>query len=434
MPTTQITRRSILKKAAAGAALAVAAPSIIPSSALGDSTAAAPSERLTFGFIGMGKQMGGHLGYISGRKDAQVIGVCDVDTTRRQHALDEVAKKYKDLERKGECVGYNDFHELIAKKELDAVVIATPEHWHTIPIIKAAKAGKDIYCEKPLTLTLHEAKTVIDVVRKYNRILQTGSQQRTWPEFKKAVQYVRAGRIGQIKTVTVGVGGPSKPCDLPEEAMEPGLDWERWLGPAPLRPYNSILSPRGIHKHFPAWRQYREYANGGLSDIGAHHFDIAQWGMNMDKSGPVEIIPPEKPGAGTGCKFIYANGIEMTHGGPSGITFNGTEGTIYVTRGKTTSTPEKIYETPITEAEEHAIYLAKDNREDWVNCIRSRKLPICDVEIGARSVAICILGALAYQYGRKMKWDPQAWEFPGDAEANGWRDRARRGTYQLPAL
>ena len=186
-----------------------------------------------------------------------------------------------------------DFRELIARKDIDAVCIATPEHWHAIPAIEAMKAGKDVYCEKPLTLTLAEAKRCIDVARKYKRVFQTGSQQRSnvFGPFREAVEIIRSGRLGKIQTVTVGVGGPSKWCDLPAEELEPGLDWDLWLGPAPMRPYNSILSPRGVHKHFPDWRSYREYAGGGHSDMGAHHYDIAQWCLGMDESGPVEIIP-----------------------------------------------------------------------------------------------------------------------------------------------
>ena len=183
----------------------------------------------------------------------QILAVCDVDTTRRENAKQTITEKYDKLERKnyGGIATFIDFRELIARKDIDAVCIATPDHWHTIPIIEACKAGKDIYCEKPLTLTIHEAKYCIDAVRKFNRVFQTGSQQRSSKEFRQAVNYVRSGRIGTIKQVLVDVGGPSKFCDLKEEPMEPGLEWERWLGQAPLRPYNSILSPRGIHNEFP---------------------------------------------------------------------------------------------------------------------------------------------------------------------------------------
>ena len=259
------------------------------------------------------------------------MAVCDCDTTRREHARKRVDEHYAKEKTKGAdskgCKGYNDFRELLERGDIDAVVIATPDHWHAIQIIEACKAGKDIYCEKPLTLTILEAKTVIDAVRKHDRVLQTGSQQRTEfdGQFRKACEYVRSGRIGKVKTVYVNVGGPSRPCDLPEEPMEPGLDWDLWLGPAPKRPYNSILSPRGVHKHFPNWRSYREYSGGSMTDFGAHHFDIAQWGLDRDESGPVEIIPPDDPNATQGVRYIYADGVVLYHGGPSGDTFMGTE-------------------------------------------------------------------------------------------------------------
>src|SRR5262249_40035023 len=278
-----------------GAAALAAAPLFVPASALGDDKKKAASARLTLGFIGMGTMNRGHLGHFLGQKDVQVLAVCDVDTTRREAAKktveDRYAKDQKDGQYKG-CAAYNDFRELLGRKDIDAVVIATPDHWHAIPCLEACKAGKDIYCEKPLTLTIAEAKKLIDAVRKYQRVFQTGSQQRSDREFRVACELVRNGRIGKVSKVIVDVGGPSQPCDLPAEKEEPGLDWARWLGPAPQRPYNSVLSPRGVHGHFPNWRNYREYSGGMMTDWGAHHFDIAQWGLGMDGSGPVEIIPP----------------------------------------------------------------------------------------------------------------------------------------------
>ncbi len=216
--------------------------------------------------------------------------------------------------------------------------------------------------------------------------------------------------------------------------MEPGLDWDRWLGPSPKRPYNSILSPRGVHNNFPAWRSYREYSGGMMTDLGAHHFDIAQWGLGMDESGPVEIIPPEDPKAKRGVRFIYANGVEMIHGGgKGGITFIGTEGTIWVNRGKTTSDPESIYNEPLKDSDVH-VYESKAHHEDFLNCVKTRKPPIANVEVGARSVTVCHLGNLAYWNHRKLKWDPQKWEFPGDEEANSWLTRPRREGYELPTI
>jgi predicted dehydrogenase len=400
-------------------------------------------DRLTMAFIGMGTQMGGHLGYFLGQKDVQVLAVCDVDTTRRDHAKKIVEDKYgKDIKSgiyKG-CDAYVDFHEITGRKDIDAVVIATPDHWHTIPAVEACKAGKDIYCEKPLTLTIHEGKLLVDAVRKYERVFQTGSQQRSEEGFRKACELVRNGRIGQVKTVYVNVGGPSKPCDLPEEKDEPGLDWDRWLGPAPKRGYNSVLSPRGVHGHFPAWRNYREYSGGMMTDWGAHHFDIAQWGLGMDESGPVLIIPPDDAKAEKGLRYVYVGGTEVIHTDKddkgkevNGVTFVGSEGRIYVNRGYLASSPDEIIKQPLGDKDVH-LTKSPGHQRNWLDCVKSRKKPICDVEVGARSVTVCHLGNLAYWNHRKLKWDPKEWHFVDDEEANKWLDRKRREGFQLPKI
>ncbi|HUT93873.1 MAG TPA: Gfo/Idh/MocA family oxidoreductase [Thermoguttaceae bacterium] len=436
----RITRREFVKHAtAATAAAAVAAPIVVPRSVLGGEEKAPPSERITVGFIGCGKMANDyHLSTLLKLGDVQALAVCDVDATRREHAKKRVEDAYgKNTTYKG-CDQYSDFRELIARDDVDAVCIAAPDHWHVIPIVEACKAGKDIYCEKPLTLTIAEAKVSIDAVRKHHRVLQTGSQQRSsvFGPFRLACELVRSGRLGKIRTVQVGVGGPSRWCDLAEEPMEPGLDWDLWLGQAPLRPYNSILSPRGVHNHFPAWRAYREYSGGSMTDMGAHHFDIAQWALGMDESGPVEIIPPEDPEAAHGVKYVYANGVEMIHAGPDGprgCVFEGTEGKLHIGRGHLSSEPEAIAKEPLGDDEVH-LYKSPGHHRDWLDCIRSRKRPVADVEIGARSVTVCHLGILAYWYRRKLKWDPQAWRFVDDEEANAWLDRERRDPWHLPQV
>ena len=321
--THGVTRRQILGGLAAGS---IAMPTIVPSTVFGNDDKAPPSERITVGFIGCGKMANDyHLPELLGFGDVQAVAVCEVDTKRREHAKKRVEKAYSGRKDYKGCASYVDFRELIGRKDIDAVCIATPEHWHAIPAIEAMKAGKDVYCEKPLTLTLAEGKRCIDVARKYERVFQTGSQQRSnvFGDFRQAAEFIRSGRLGTIRTVTVGVGGPSKWCDLKAEEMEPGLDWDLWLGPAPKRPYNSTLSPRGVHNHFPAWRDYREYAGGGHSDMGAHHYDIVQWCLGMDEAGPVEILPPMSEHAHHGVVYRYANGVVMVHGGPSGCTFTG---------------------------------------------------------------------------------------------------------------
>jgi predicted dehydrogenase len=427
-----LTRRRFLRKVAAG----LAAPAIAPAAALGLGGREAPSERIAVGFIGCGKMANDyHLATLLKFPDVQALAVCEVDRTRREHARKRVERAYSEDKAYEGCAEYADFRELLARKDLDAVCIVTPDHWHALPIIEACKDGKDVYCEKPLTLTIAEAKLCIDAVRKYERVLQTGSQQRSnvFGPFREACEIVRSGRLGKIQTVTVGVGGPSRWCDLPEEPMEPGLEWDLWLGPAPKRPYHSVLSPHGVHNHFPNWRAYREYSGGAHTDMGAHHYDIAHWALGMDESGPIEIIPPEDPKATSGVRFIYEGGIEVIHGGPDGCTFTGTNGKLRITRGHLSSEPESIVKEPLGK-DEVRLYQSPGHHRDWIDCIRTRKRPVADVEAGARTVTVVHLGNLAYWHHRKLRWDPKAWGFPGDAEAARWLDCERRDPWRLPAL
>jgi predicted dehydrogenase len=449
------------------AALAVAAPTIISARALGNDTTPAPSNRLNLGFIGIGKQASGHLDALSGKADTQVLAVCDVHSGRRERARTVTEAKYKKLERPSDGIKeYKTHQELLDRKDIDAVVIGTPDHWHTAVALAAAKAGKDIYCEKPLTLTIQEAKTIIDGVRKYDRVFQTGSQQRSTGPFHQACEYIRNGRIGKIKEVWVGVGATSKPCDLPGEPTPEGIDWDQWLGQAPEREWNDIIcrkeSEPGKYPFNPGWRDYREYSGGYITDWGAHHFDITQWALDMDHSGPVEIMPPANADDKFGASLIYRGSpvgdeILVTHKNvvyegegidpkskdkkkkqlkeTNGIQFIGTNGKIFVNRSMIISDPETVLAEPIKENEIHLFKTPNgDHRQNWMDCIKTRQKPICDVEIGARSVTVCHLVNLAYWHHRKFTWDPQKWEFPGDAAANELRSRKRREKYPLPEV
>jgi hypothetical protein len=424
----RLTRRQFLKVSS----LAAATAPLVLTAPWAASGQKGPNDRITMGIIGTGTQGRGLMQNFLGQPGTQVVAVCDVDTTRREHHRKKVEEYYSakaDKDFKG-CTAYKNFQELLARKDIDAVVIATPDHWHAYIAIEACKAGKDIYCEKPLSLTIHQARAMVQAARKYNRVFQTGSMQRSSSEFRKACELVRNGRLGKIKQVIVDIGGPSRPCDLPEEPMEAGLDWDMWLGPAPMRPYNSILSPRGVHQNFPDWRNYREYSGGMMTDWGAHHFDIAQWGLGMDDSGPVEIIPPANPKSGRGVKFIYANGVEMIHGDSGGVLFIGTEGKILVNRGKFEATPAKLGEDPLPD-NAIRLYNSYNHCKDFLDCTRSRKKPICDVEIGCRSVTVCHLGNIAYWTGKHLRWDPVKERFIGDEEANKWLDRDVRGPWKV---
>jgi len=454
----KFSRRNFIK---ASGAVSIAAPFILPSHIWAAETK--PNDRLALGFIGMGTQGRGLMSGFLDKKETQTLAVCDVDTTRREHAKKMVEDKYAkrtDSDYKG-CAAYKDFRELIARKDIDAVVIATPDHWHALIAIATARAGKDIYCEKPLCESIREARAMVEAVRKNNRVFQTGSMQRSSREFRVACELVRNGIIGKIDRVEVAVGDPGIPCNLPDEEAEPGLDWDMWLGPAPKRGYHSELSPRGVHKHFPNWRNYREYGGGMITDWGAHHFDIAQWGMGMDESGPVEIFPAEKPNARRGVRYRYANGVEVTHKDGPGVTFFGTDGKVIVNRGKfelwmgenqkagiipkpPTDNPEqkidkgKLLTQDLDNVEKEylanariKLYKSSDHKADWLSAIKTRSKPICDVEVGARTVTVCHLINLAYYHNQKMQWDPKKNEFVGGAGNREWLDVPHRDPWKL---
>ena len=273
-------------------------------------------------------------------------------------------------------------------------------------------------------------------MKKAGVIFQTGSQQRSefGGLFRKAVEYVRNGRIGKLTTVRIGVGPSPIPCDLPAQDAPPGTDWDRWLGPAPQRAYNEILCPKGIHSGFPKWRNYREYGGGAIADMGAHHFDIAQWALDMDASGPVKIEPPAT--GDKGLKFTYANGVVMYHnfdmpkGRPSDCIFEGTEGKIFVSRSKIECDPVKILQTPLTEGGFRA-YPSNNHRKNWLECIRTKKETICPAEIGHRSAAVCHLANIGYLLRRPLRWDPAQERFVEDADANKHLERAYRQPWKL---
>ncbi|MFN4260326.1 MAG: Gfo/Idh/MocA family protein [Gemmataceae bacterium] len=430
MTSHTVSRRQFLG-GVAGAALA--GPTWLTSSLSGQQNSG-PNERINLGFIGVGTMGRGHLNSFLGFGDVQVVAVCDVVAERRDDAKRIVESRYAEQMKKGTyqgCAAYNDFRELLDRQDIDAVVISTPDHWHAIPCVLAARAGKDIYCEKPLTLAIAQGRKIVAAVQEHKIVFQTGSQQRSefGGKFRLAAELVRNGRIGKVKTIRIGVGGPAMACNLPEQPVPVGTDWNLWLGPAPMRGYHEELCPKGIHKHFPAWRRYKEYAGGGLADMGAHHFDIAQWALDMDNSGPVRIEPPTS-NASSGLRFVYANGVEMFHGGPSGCTFEGTEGTIYVDRGKIESTPADILQQPLGEKDVR-LYLSTNHRRNWLDCIRDRQQPICTAEIGHRSATVCHLGNIGYWLRRPLRWDPVKERFVDDAEANQEVDRELRQPWQL---
>ena len=432
MPSSPLSRRHFLQRAALASA-----PLLLPARVWAQATA--PSRRYTVGCIGMGKQMGGHLRNLLQRDDIQVLAVCDVDTTRREDAKRRVEAAYAKKAGTGTaatCAAYNDFREVLARKDIDIVLIATPDHWHAYIAIAAVKAGKDVYCEKPLTHNVREAVELVKAVRATGRVFQVGSQQRSSKEFRVAAELVRNGVIGRVHAVGVSFGDPAKPYTMPAETLEPGLDWNLWCGPGPLVNYNPMLAPRGLHNHFPDWRKTWEFGGGMITDWGAHHIDIAHWGLGMDESGPVEVrAPRDWQDAKRGAQLVYADGTVLTHIRGKGVSFFGTEGEVHVNRGKFEFVRDgkvirKFWdkevdkgtsmerEVTLTEREYLAdakvrLYNSKSHFEDFIEAVGKRSRPICDVAVGASTVIACHVMNFAYQYGANARWDPARSRFAG---------------------
>lgn len=443
----QTNRRTFLKSALAISA----APFILPSRVWAAATP--PNERITMGFIGMGIQNRGLMNNFLNQKDTQVLAVCDVDTTRRESALQMVNEFYASRPESaaGDCKAYVDFRELVARNDIDAVCIATPDHWHAITTIAALESGKDVYCEKPLTHCIHESVAVIDAVKKNKRVLQTGSMQRSSREFRIACELVRNGAIGKVSRVDCSFGPPGRPCDLPAEELEPGLDWDLWLGPGPERPYSSVLSPRGVHKHFPDWRNYKEYGGGMVCDWGAHHIDIAQWGLGMDESGPVEAVPPDDASAISGAVLVYKNGVRVHHVDGFGIEFFGDEGQVNVNRGRFEfyRDGEKIaghvksedgtsLQAELRRVEEEylrdpkvELYRSESHTRDFLDCVKARKRPITNEEVGGRSAICCHLMNQAYYHHTAIHWEPKRMRLARNGGDKVWLTDLYRSPWEV---
>jgi predicted dehydrogenase len=450
-PVSFSTDRRRFIRTAVGASIA---PFILPSGLRAQTSA---NGKLTIGLIGNGKQGNILLKRFLGREDVVVIAVCDVDTNRREatkKVVEDYYGKNQNTAWKG-CTAHNDFREVLDRKDIDAVVIATPDHWHAIIVVAAAQAGKDILCEKPLTQTVREAVAVVKAVRDNKRVFQTGSMQRSMREFRVAAEIVRNGGIGKISRVETLFGVPGVPCDLPEEAAEPGLDWDLWLGPAQKRPYNTVLAPRGVHSHYPMWRLYREFGGGFVTDWGAHHVDIAQWALGEAVSGPVEVIAPANYStAKAGAKLRYAAGYELVHleaADGRGASFFGSDGEVHVSRGKIrvikdgkvvakfwdkTDTPGLPAVLDLLEAEflkdsKTKLVVSLDHYGNFTEAIRNRSQPITHEGIGASSVIACHLLNFAYYHGKNFKWDPKANNFADGTGDASWLHTPYRGDWKI---
>jgi predicted dehydrogenase len=423
---SQITRRSFLKgTAATGATFAI--PAIVPTSVFG---ANAPSNRIVMGAIGVGSQGTGDMQGFLGKPEVQMVAVCDVEKGHRDRAKKIVDDRYGNKD----CTAYLDFRELIGRGDLDAVLLALPDQWHAIPAIAAARTGLDIHGQKPLARSIREGRAICDAVHRYGRVWQTGSQQRSDYKFRRASELVRNGRIGKILKVEVGLptgGGTGVKSVIP---VPEGLDWNFWLGPAPYVPY------RGV-SHWD-WRWIMDYSGGQLTDWAGHHIDIAHWGMGWDYTGPVEIegkgnYPTDGLyNVATQYKFActYADGTVMTVANnqqiPQGAKWYGQTGWIHVNRGGLNASDPKILREEIG-PNETRLYESRDHKQNFLDCVKSRELTICPVEVGHRSISVGLLGEIAMLTGRKIKWDPQNEKIIGDPEASALLGRSYREPWIL---
>lgn len=428
-----VSRRKFLSQAALASAVF-----IVPRHVLGGKGHIAPSDKLTLGFIGAGKQAFGLQRSFLDRAEAQIVAVSDVYKVKMDSFATQVnaayAAKSNQADYKG-CNAYDDYLELLQQKSIDAVVIATPDHWHAAQAVRAAEAGKDIYCEKPLSLTIKEGRAMVNATRKYNRIFQVGSMQRSWPEFRQAVELVRNGYIGDIKNVKVNVGGPPVAYNLPEEKLPDGLNWDRWLGPnIAFSHYNNALNPALDAKFWGKWRDYKEFGGGMMTDWGAHMFDIAQWGLDMDSKGPISVTPPDGKDVAV-LTYLYENGIVMTHekfaqnSFGSGVQFNGTSGSIEVYRKKLITNPESLATKEIG-SNDKRVYFSDNHYQDFITAVKKRTKPICDVETGHRTATVCNIGNIAYELKKPLKWDYSKEQFD-NKEANELLSRKMRKQYGI---
>lgn len=429
-----LSRRLFLKRTSAALVLA-AAPQVVPSSVLGLDGQTAPSNRITVGFIGTGSHgVGWNLGPYLRHKDAQVVAACDVDSRHLFRASETINDRYKNED----CFTTKDFREVLARKDIDAVMISTPDHWHTLISLLAIQAGKDVQCEKP-TLTINEGKLLVQAVRKHKKVFQTSTEDRAVPEYHRMAELVRNGRIGRLQRIEVILPKqPDKPGDPTPRPVPPELDYEMWLGPAPYAPY----TPDRVHFNF---RWIQDYSGGIICDWGAHLFDTAQWANDTERSGPVEV-----EGTGTfwegglyntvkdyDVTYRYANGVVMTckPGNPS-IKFIGTDGWVGNTgwRGPVEASSPEILNAKIGPEEVHLYTNVNGEHDDFLKCVKSRKDPYFPVDIGHRVSTVCHLANIAIKTGRKLKWSPEQEQFIGDDEANKLLDRPRRKPWELPKV
>ena len=398
-------RRDFLKTAGT----AVAVPYVITSTALGNDDVPPASDRIVMGGIGLGNMGSGDQGAFLGRKDVQYVAVCDVRKGIRDNGKAKVDKHYGN----SDCKDYTDFRELLSRNDIDAVHVATPDHWHAIMVIEACRGGKDVYCQKPETRTLREGPLMVNAARRYARVVSGGSQ-RVLEDYRGTVNPCWSGELGTIKSINVNVGPLSQACNLPAESTPPDIDWDLWLGPAPWAPYNAARCSGNFSTNGNSWRSYSDYSGGGMTDWGAHHFGGATFAIDVRELQPNEVIYHDEKD-GKYATLQYPNGVQLHHNRPGmqNMQVEGTPGE------KRDAKPVPSYKG------EGGIY------GDFIHCVKTREKPFRDIEYAVNSVAVSHLATIAYQLQRSLKWDSAAQHFLEDEEANRLLDRARREPWQL---
>ena len=449
-------RRNFINKTALGTAAMVGFPTIVPAHVLGKD---APSNKINIGQIGCGRIARDHDIHDTIRFDsARYVAVCDVDSKRVADAKVLVDSYYKEKTGKEKYMDtkmYGDYREMLLNKDIDAVVISTPDHWHSQPAMEAVLAGKDIYLQKPTSLTVKEGQQLRDAVKSKNVILQVGTQQRAMPQFRIAAELVRNGRIGKIHTVKIGLPGDPAGPEAPEMPIPNNLNFDMWLGSTPEVPYTEIgVHPQNDYSR-PGWLRQRNYGAGMITGWGQHHYDSAAWGMDTELTGPISVEAlAEFPKSGLWnvhgdflVKHEYANDITVyTSGGyTNGIKYIGEDGWIFVSRGSYTASASdpvdkeksskalnasdlKILTSQIGENETH-LYKIDDQHGNWLECIKSRKEPISPIEKGHKACTTCLISDIAMQFSRKLEWNPDKEIFINDDEANAMLHRRQRKPY-----
>jgi Oxidoreductase family, NAD-binding Rossmann fold/Oxidoreductase family, C-terminal alpha/beta domain len=436
MNASKFNRRSFVRKLARGGVAAVVAPQFLPARVLGRDGAVPPSEQIRMGFIGVGTQGGGHLlggawTYVAGgyanRKEVRVMAVCDVSKDRRERATQRVNAHYDELYGKSNykaCDAYNDFRHVLDRDDIDAVLIATPAHWHATMAVMAMAAGKDVYCEKPSAVTIREAQAVRDAAKRFARVYQAGTQQRSeyGAKFRTACEFVRSGRIGKLKEIYAyrdGGGIFWPPRFGPPRSAPAGFDWDLYLGPAPMIPFNGNTGPHPF--------------DIGELNWGQHHYDIIQWAADADDTGPVELWMEE----GRSC-YRYASGVVVFGrgypgepvGGEGGACFVGTSGRIAVDRSALISDPPDAVKEPLRPNETH-LYRSDSHSGNFLHCVKTRQRTICDAPVAHRAASALLLGGIVKQVNRPIKWDPKAETFLNDDEANRLTSIAKREPWNV---